>query len=198
MRHEDPESEQGRNPAALSERSDEELMNAYVLGDAAAFDALFVRFAPLLLGVMRRQLPRAEDAAGLVQQTFLLLHRSRHDYQPTRPLRPWLMTIAYNLKREYFRKCKRRPEVLTDREPAEVAPIALHERRRTASRVRAAIDQLPSAQRDVIAMHWLAELSFREIAPIVGVTLSAVKVRAHRGYKTLRILLDDEAETAAA
>jgi RNA polymerase sigma-70 factor (ECF subfamily) len=178
--------------------TDEELMVAYINGDESAFDTLFQRYAPMLLRIMRRQLQRREDAPGLVQQTFLQLHRARHDYQPERPLRPWLMTIAYNLKREYLRRCKRRPEVLIDREPAAVVFMDPLVRRRTAARVRAAIEQLPAGQRDVIVMHWLDELSFPEISAIVGLTLSGVKVRAHRGYKTLRALLRDDAHGVAA
>src|SRR5438128_1919265 len=91
-------------------RSDEELMRAYVSGDSAAFRELFERYGPVLLRVMRHQLRRPEEARDLVQQTFLQLHRSRLDFREGAQLRPWLFTIAMNLKREYFRRAGRRPE----------------------------------------------------------------------------------------
>src|SRR5262245_27166568 len=91
-------------------RSDEELMAAYVAGDRSSFDELFRRYAPVLLSVLERQMSFSRDARDLVQQTFLHLHRARHDFDPKARLRPWFFTIALNLKREYFRRQKRRPE----------------------------------------------------------------------------------------
>ena len=55
--------------------------------------------------------------------------------------------------------------------------------------VRAALAQLPDAQREAILLHRFEGLSFAEIAEHVGLTESAVKVRAHRGYERLRELL---------
>ena len=55
--------------------------------------------------------------------------------------------------------------------------------------VRAALEQLPEAQREAIVLHRFEGLSYAEIAETAGVTESAVKVRAHRGAETLRVLL---------
>jgi RNA polymerase sigma-70 factor, ECF subfamily len=168
-------------------RSDEELMAQYAAGDAAAFSELFARYAPMLLRIMRRQLHQQDDAHELVQQTFLQMHRARKDFDTSRKLRPWLMTIAYNLKREYFRRKGRRPEAPLEHEP----PAS--ERRRDPleiaddqARVRAALAMIPEGQRTVIELHWFEEMPFPEVAKILGLSVSAVKVRAHRGYKALR------------
>lgn len=170
--------------------TDEELMAAYVKGDPRAFDELFRRYGPLLLRVMRRQLNEAE-AQELVQQTFLQMHRARNDFQQGRKLRPWLMTIAYNLKRELYRRRKRRPEAPLDEEPRDDAErIDPLERADDRARVRRALQTLPDNQREAIELHWFEELSFAEVAEILGVSVSAVKVRAHRGYKALRAELE--------
>lgn len=168
-------------------QSDEELMAAYAAGDRAAFAELFSRYAPMLTRIMRRQLHQPEDAHELVQQTFLQMHRARRDFDTSRKLRPWLMTIAYNLKREYFRRKKRRPETHLDHEPPD------SERRRDPlevaddkKRIRAALATLSDGQREVIELHWFEEIPFPEVAQILGLSVSAVKVRAHRGYKELR------------
>lgn len=174
-------------------QTDEELMAAYVAGDDAAFDLLFQRYAPMLLRMMRRQLAQPEDGQELVQQTFLQLHRARLDFEPGRRLRPWLMTIAFNLKREYFRRKKRRPEAPLDVDPAVDDPNEHRlERTQAAEGLQRALARLPEGQRVVIAMHWFDGLSFPEVAEITGLTLSAVKVRAHRGYRALRELLESE------
>jgi RNA polymerase sigma-70 factor (ECF subfamily) len=176
-------------------RSDEELMAAYVAGDAAAFRAIFERYAPLLTRSMLRELYMREEANDLVQQTFLQLHRARADFDPSQKLKPWVFTIAMNLKREYFRRKKRRPERSLDPESAlEPAVGALGaarvEARHTLARV---MRDLPADQREVIELHWFDGLEFPEVAQVVGASVSAVKVRAHRGYVRLRHALGDDA-----
>ena len=169
---------------------DRDLMRRYVEDDdARAFEALFARHADPLLGVFRRVGCDDALARDLLQQTFLHLHRARHDFDLSRPLRPWLLTIALNVRREHFRRRARRPETALDpdrhREPS-VSPDASSATDRL---VRRALDTLPDAQREVIVLHWFEGLSFAEIAEVVGATRSAVKVRAHRGYQQLRAVL---------
>ncbi len=170
-------------------------MAAYVAGDAAAFRVIFARYAPLLLRAMLRELYVREEANDLVQQTFLQLHRARADFDLGQKLKPWVFTIAMNLKREYFRKKKRRPERSLEAdsipEPAVAALGAARvEARHTLARV---LDDLPADQREVIELHWFDGLEFPEVAAVVGASVSAVKVRAHRGYVRLRQALGDEA-----
>jgi RNA polymerase sigma factor (sigma-70 family) len=183
--------------AAVSDaRSDEQLMAAYVAGDGAAFRTIFERYAPLLLRAMLRELYVREEANDLVQQTFLQLHRARADFDASQKLKPWVFTIAMNLKREYFRRKKRRPErSLGDDAAAEPAVAALGaarvDARRTLARV---LGDLPGDQREVIELHWFDGLDFPEVALVVGASVSAVKVRAHRGYVRLRQALGDDAD----
>lgn len=171
-------------------------MAAYVGGDAAAFRAIFERYAPLLMRAMLRELYVREEANDLVQQTFLQLHRARSDFDADQKLKPWIFTIALNLKREYFRRKKRRPERSFDAggiaEPTVGALGAARvEARRTLARVMA---DLPADQREVIELHWFDGLEFPEVAQVVGASVSAVKVRAHRGYVRLRQALGDDAD----
>jgi RNA polymerase sigma-70 factor (ECF subfamily) len=119
----------------------------------------------------------------------LQVHRARKDYQRDRPLRPWLYTIALNLRREHFRRRQRRPETAFDPVAHGEPSVAPQAPTATDRLVRRALAQLPDNQREVIVMHWYEELSFAEIADLVGATLSAVKVRAHRGYKRLKEIL---------
>jgi RNA polymerase sigma factor (sigma-70 family) len=172
-------------------KSDEDLMAAYVAGDQAAFEELFRRYAPALLRVIGRQLSSPGEAHDLVQQTFLQLHRARRDFKPGARLRPWIFTIALNLKREHFRRLRRRPEApleLDGRNDPAVLPDS-PERAENQRAVRRALDQLPPDHREVIVLHWLEGLSFPEVSAVVGASVSAVKVRAHRGYVALRKLL---------
>jgi RNA polymerase sigma-70 factor (ECF subfamily) len=176
-------------------RTDEELLAAYVAGDAAAFRELFARYAPALLRVLRRYTGSEADAGDLVQQTFLQVHRARRDFRPGARFRPWVFTIALNLARESHRRRTRRREASLDAgeapepvaDPTPYPSDAAYARRR----VQKALAMLPDAQREVIVLHWLEQRPMAEIAEVVGASVTAVKVRAHRGYERLRALLGD-------
>ena len=183
----------------MSEPTDEALMSAYVAGDSRSFEVLFRRYAPTLTGLARRQLRSEELARDLVQQTFLQLHRARHDFREGARLKPWLFTIATNLVREHYRRTGRRQEVSYEQvkedapsiEPTE-APVDLAElqwNRLDVARLHKALLELPESQRLVIELHWIQGHPFPEVARMVGASVSAVKVRAHRGYQKLRVLV---------
>ena len=174
-----------------AERTDEELMASYVDGDRLAFDALFNRYSPRITRMLARQIARSADVADIVQQTFLQLHRARRDFRQGAKLRPWVYTIALNLKRQYFRRRGRRPETgLGEFDPAESGRYGNPERGMVGEELRAALTRLPEAQRTVIELHWFEGLPFKEVASVVGASEAAVKVRAHRGYAKLRETLE--------
>src|SRR5688572_19889996 len=167
-------------------------MAAYISGDASAFRELFSRYSALLYRMMLRDLRRPEEARDLVQQTFLHLHRARNDFDDRLRFRPWVFTIALNLKREHFRRVRRRPESSLDAEGAPEPVAAGHGDRAEAKQaISLGLERLPRDQREVIELHWFDGLSFAEVAEVVGASVAAVKVRAHRGYVGLRRLLDE-------
>ena len=173
------------------EASDEELMAGYATdGDRAAFEALFHRHGPRLQGYFRRFVGSDPVAQDLAQQTFLQLHRARRDYRLGAPLRPWLFTIAANLRREHFRRRGRRPETAYD--PVRHGVPAVQPDASTAEvrLLHRAVDALPEHEREVVVLHWFEGLSMAEVAQVVGASRSAVKVRAHRAYKKLRAQLE--------
>lgn len=172
--------------------SDEALFAAYLAGDRRAFATLFARHAPRLTRVMARGLRADLDPSDLVQQTFLQVHRARRDFDVRRSLRPWLMTIAMNTKRMAIRGASRRKEqpVFIDDSIAAPQHTPPAEKASEARRVRRALASLSEKQRGVIELHYFEGLSFPEVAVVLDVKLSAVKVRAHRGYKALRGALE--------
>lgn len=163
-------------------------MAAYVAGDMAAFRVLFERYAPFLMSMIAAQPATRNDVGDLVQQTFLQLHRARHEFDPRYKLRPWLLTIALNLRRQEARRKYRRPEVALelDLEHRGGNGAAQPAQAEASVVVRSAIAALPIEQREAIELHWLLGLSFHEIAELMGISAGAARVRAHRGYVALR------------
>lgn len=173
---------------------DDALMARYAAtGDRACFEALFRRWSGPLHGWFLRGLGPGPHVEDLVQQTFLHVHRARRDFRPGAPFRPWLFTIAANLRREHLRRAGRKPEAAWD-PTAHGEPAVLPDASSPSDRaVRRALAALPDGQREVVLLHWYEGLSFPEIAEVVGASASAVKVRAHRAYTALRQALGGEA-----
>jgi RNA polymerase sigma-70 factor (ECF subfamily) len=171
--------------------TDEELMRAYVAGDPSAFETIFRRHAPRLRGWILKMVRSPEEANDILQQAFLHLHRARYSFDQSAVLRSWLYTIALNCVRQRVRYRGRRREVSIDETRIEAFawdtdPAVVEHQRLRRERVRSAIDRLTGLERQVIEMHWFEERSFPEVARILGASLSAVKLRAHRGYVKLR------------
>ncbi|MBX2813026.1 MAG: RNA polymerase sigma factor [Myxococcales bacterium] len=186
----------------MSDLTDEHLMIAHIAGDKKAFSELVRRYGPILSGMARRQVRLPELARDIVQQTFLQVHRARNDFRVGAQLKPWVLTIATNLIREHFRRTKRRPETSYEALNAEypsvepmVEPVdfaGIQSRALEVQRLNDALVKLPESQRLVIELHWIQGYPFAEVAQMVGASVSAVKVRAHRGYRKLRTLIDEE------
>jgi RNA polymerase sigma factor (sigma-70 family) len=98
-----------------------------------------------------------------------------------------------NLARDLLRRRGRRPEAILDETALPMSfatqPV-VDTTHREDQRVRAALHELPRDQRLVIELHWFDELSFDEIAAVVGASSGAARARAHRGYERLRKSLD--------
>jgi len=168
-------------------------MAAYAAGDMAAHHALYRRLAPQIRGVALKALRDPAAADDILQRTFLQVHRARHDFRVDAPLRPWVFTIAMNLVRDALRRRKRRretPWVLTGPLEPAVQPASTLEREEEAALLHEALTVLPDDQRRAIEMHWWEGRPFAEVARLEGVSVSAVKVRAHRGYRRMREWLE--------
>ena len=138
--------------------------------------------------------PWVEDA---VQETLLSVHRARHTYDPARPFAPWFYAIAAHRVVDVYRRERR----VASREQGQDTlpePVPEHDVDRTAGvdmkAVRAALAALPARQRDIIEGLKLRDESVRELAGRHGMSESAVKVAAHRGYQKLKRMLGVSAD----
>ena len=155
-------------------------------GDREAYGALLTDVASPLLRFLRRWIADPHELEDVHQDTLMALHRARHTYDPSRPFEPWLFAIARHVAVDHLRRRASRtsremlvealPEPGTDTDPGS-------------PRLAEALERLPPAQREAFEMLQLEGLSVAAAAARVGITTSALKVRAHRAYKALRALL---------
>jgi RNA polymerase sigma-70 factor (ECF subfamily) len=178
--------------------SEEAWMEAYVGGDAGAFERLFRALAPSLRAFFLRSAGGAA-ADDLTQTTFLKIHGARGRWRPGERLRPWVFTIAARVRVDWLRRQGRAAEEPADEEalldpPERGDPGAGVLARERAGRVRQALDALPEPQRVVVQLHRFEGLSFAEIGKALGITEGAAKLRAFRAYQELRRRLADLVE----
>lgn len=165
-------------------------MRRFTTGDSQAFDVLFERYARPLHRYLQRLSGSPAVAEDLTQLTFLSMVRARARFQPGARVRPWLYAIATNVAHDWRRRGRLESLTPDGALPADVATEELPLKDEGLERaVQRALLQVPEKLRVPILMHRFEGLSFREIAEALGVTETAVKLRAHRGYQRLRVLL---------
>jgi len=162
-------------------------------GDREAYLRLLQEIVPYVRKLAGRRLQRAEDIEDAIQDTLLTLHAIRRSYDPQRPFGPWLAAIA---SRRIIDRARRRTVLLArevalepEHETFSVADANFHERAWERRRLRQAVESLPLAQRQAIALLRLRELSLKEAALESGRSVAALKIAAHRALKALRGIL---------
>jgi RNA polymerase sigma-70 factor, ECF subfamily len=127
--------------------------------------------------------PEAEDAA---QETFMRMYTKLHTYQPERKLSSWVLSIASHYCIDRLRR--RRGQWLSlDEEPVAAAlpsqnrgPEDLALRAESRDEVQRLVDMLPATYRVPLILRYWHDLSYAEIAEVMGLTVQAVKSRLHR------------------
>lgn len=167
-------------------------MEQYARGVDAAFASLYDALAARLYRYIHRQVRDAHRADDLLQETFLRMHRARGSFAPGSPVLPWAFAIARRLVVDDVRRDRRTP-LVGEAEPLRSIPALsgdgpeqLAEARQFAHRVAQVLERLPQSQRTAFGLLKEDGLTLVEAAAVLGVTVTAVKMRAHRAYETLR------------
>lgn len=168
------------------------LMERMQLGDADACVALLDDIGPLLTGFLKRRLADPQEVEDVYQEVFIAIFEARRTYERGRPFEPWLFAIARNLAADYTRRrwSRARWEELVAEPPDHIAEAA----GLPARDLGRILDRLPSEQREAFHMLKLDGLSLQAAADRAGVSVGALKVRAHRAYKALRSLIGESRE----
>ncbi|MDX2187286.1 MAG: sigma-70 family RNA polymerase sigma factor [Opitutaceae bacterium] len=182
-------------PATPTPIADEDLMLRVQSSDEAAFAELMGRWELPVKSVIARLVLNASEAEDLAQEAFVRLWQHRAKFQAGRRFKPWLLGIAVNLARNRLRWWRHRPTVALDEwmeEPgsnASEAGAAGLERAEQAQTVRDAIAGLPHDYREALVLFEYEELSYQEIAELVGASAKVVENRIARGRAKLKAAL---------
>ena len=195
------------SPSAAQERTlidEAALLSALRAGDEWAFEAMVRLFGGRLLAVARRFVRNEDDANDVVQSAYLSAFKALDGFEGSAQLSTWLHRIVVNTALMKLRSKRRKPEEsIEDLLPSFhedghhvewfsdwCAPAdVLLERRETRRTVRACVDRLPDNYRMVLLLRDIEERSTHEVAEMLMMTPTAVKVRLHRARQALSTLL---------
>ncbi len=194
-------------PAELD--ADAALMLRVKQGDAAAFTTLVEKYKQPIMNLVWRTVRDETEAEDIAQNVFVQAWKSAPRYQATAKFSTWLFTIARNLCLNEFRRRSRHPAESLDqmRDDSDDQPLfqVVDKRIRGAQdellqgelehKVDAAIGALPENQRVALALCRQEELSYEEIAAVLGCSLSATKSLIHRARETLKTQLKPYLQT---
>ena len=182
---------------------DAALMLRVKQGDGPAFAALVDKYKQPVLNLVYRMLHDATEAEDLAQNVFVQVFRSAHRYEVSAKFSTWLFTIARNLALNELRRRSRHPAESMDatRPEHDDQPLQQFEDKKTFSppesllhreleqKIERALAELPENQRTAILLCRQDELSYEEIAKVLGCSLSATKSLIHRARETLKLKL---------
>ncbi len=188
---------------SAEQETDATLMDRVKQGDHTAFAELVDRYKQPVMNLVYRMLRDPNEAEDIAQNVFVQVHKSAQRYQASAKFSTWLFTIARNLCLNEIRRRSRHPAESLEAPHAEYEdqPAQQHPDLQTAlptdslmhgeltDLVEQALAGLPENQRVAILLCRQDELSYEEIAKVLGCSLSATKSLIHRGREALKLKL---------
>ena len=191
------EMELPATPAPADESTlDYALMTRIGTGDHAAFRQLVERHQNAVIGTVAKMLGNASDAEDISQQVFLRIWKHARRYRPDAKFTTYLFTITRNLVFNETRRRSRKKEVSSDEREEhsnlliEASPDRQPDSEVLQAELQHAVDEaiaaLPETQRMAVVLRRYEQLSYDEIADVLGLSVSAVKSLLFRARTALR------------
>lgn len=172
--------------------SDEALASAAQHGDVRAFGLLAKRYYDKISRYAKRMLYLSNDTEDLVQDVFVKAYEGLQSFNIQRRFSPWIYRIAHNTFVNHLRKSQHAALPFFDPETLFPHPVAAdnpHQDFQTAeerAQLEAALQGLDPKYREPLALYYLENMSYEEIADVLHISLSAVGVRIHRAKALVR------------
>jgi len=176
--------------------SDALLVERCVDGSRESYAELVRRYQGPVFGLAYRMTQNHADAEDLAQEAFIQAYRKLRSYDPAYPFRTWILSICANLTKNRFRSFQRRRK-------AEEAHVELHPPdsgggEHDLATLHEAIGRIPEKLRAPLVLKHVEGLAYDEIARVLGIGISAAKMRVKRGRDELvRLLKPDLGRVAS-
>jgi RNA polymerase sigma-70 factor (ECF subfamily) len=180
--------------------TDEALLAKAVTGERDSMDELFKRYRSVAYRVAHRLLGNEADALDAVQEAFVKALVHLPSFQGRSSFKTWLLRVVSNAALDLGRRRGRRetlslyaagPKAKEEYEPlTHPEPGARLQRQDLRRKLQEALAHLPAAQRQTFVLHAEAELSYREVAETLGISIGTVMSRLYYARQRLRVLLE--------
>ena len=172
---------------------DLELLDRCVAGDREAFDELVLKHQKSLYSMLYRMVSDADDAADILQKTFVKAFTGIRGFERRSSFRTWLYQIAINLAKNLYRDRSRAGKVSLDdviirRDPKNLESLIRKEARTNLYR---ALTSLPEKQRLTVMLRVQEQKTFEEIAGIMKCSVGTSKANYHHGVQKLKALFGE-------
>jgi RNA polymerase sigma-70 factor (ECF subfamily) len=171
---------------------------------SGAFETLVERYQNRLVGILFHLVGSIEEAEDLCQEVFLRIYKARKGYRPRAKFSTWLFTIANNLALNHLRRKGRNPSVpmsgagtgsqamapAANLEGREATPSAQMRQVELSDQVREALGVLNEDQKMAVLLNKFEEMSYAEIADVMGRSPAAIKSLLARARNQLREQLE--------
>jgi len=175
--------------------NDVQLLKRYAAGEEGAFRELVSQYKDSVYAFLRRHLSDRDLVEDVFQETFMQLYVSRDTFDPSRPLRPWLFTIAANKAKDALRRRQRVnstnlgslfdsdehsvDDVVDPLDHDDRAPYDDLIQEETAAQVQRVVARMPAKLREILILAYFQKLPYAELGRILGIPVGTVKSRLH-------------------
>ncbi len=173
------------------EQEIKDLVLRAVANEADAFRALYEHLVDKVYNYVKYRTSREDDALDLTQEVFVDLYKALPSF--TYESAPQFYSFVFVITKRKLAKWYARLETSLDEQTVlldENTISAVSENSETQDEIRRALAQLESETREIVILHHWSRYSFKEIASLIQMTESAVRVRHHRALKTLSALIE--------
>ena len=163
-------------------------MRKALAGDSEAYTAALIHITRMMRPYLSKRLTQKAEIEDILQEILISVHKARHTYDGKRPLKPWLFAIAKYRLQDHLRKCYAdKLRSACDLNEVDKVPFQhVAESAHNYESIHAEINQLPGKQPQILKLLHTQGYTAREVASVLNMQESAVKVAAHRAYKNLR------------
>ncbi len=188
---------------AVTEAKFEACITAMNNGDKEGLKEVYEEYVSYIYGIVRGLLANKEEAEDITSDFFIRLWEKSDTYKPGRGHKGWMATIARNMAVDYIRKRKREEPVdfsenreedtgvasiaqKADWMQAKENPNSVETEVLAEMTIQEAMAKLKEAERKVVHMKIMGQMTFQEIADILQEPLGTVAWRYNQAIKTLR------------
>jgi RNA polymerase sigma-70 factor (ECF subfamily) len=180
---------------------DFQLVRSYVAGEEKSLEVLLEKYQKRIYSSIFMLVKDKYLAEDIFQDTFIKVidNLKSGNYKEEGKFFPWVMRIAHNLCIDYFRKVKRKPQIVTEDGYDIFTVLDMREdsiedkmiKEQSIAKIKDLINLLPNEQKEVVVLRHYAELSFKEISDITGVSINTALGRMRYALMNMRKMVEE-------